>query len=89
MVSCVASPTPSAGALIAVSMLMEYLTNGFFGDVEQRLLAQRPPQCHQRPRRRLVLFSIGLPLHFGQDQRLRLSRVRRLAPSSRGDQQRR
>jgi hypothetical protein len=54
----------------------------------QRLLAQRCPQQQQRPGRGLILFSIGLSLHFGDDTRLLLARVRRLAASSCGDRQR-
>jgi hypothetical protein len=41
----------------------------------------------QRPRRRLILFSIGLPRHFGHDARPLLARVRRLATSSCDDRQ--
>src|SRR5439155_17339650 len=62
---------------------MQYLANGFFGDMRQSLLTQRLPQRHQRPRRRLILTAIGGALHFRQDARLLLAGVRRLAPSSR------
>src|SRR5947207_3439664 len=79
----VASAAPTACLLVAVARRMQDLANGFFGDMRQSLLTQRLPQCHQRPRRRLILSAIGWALHFRQDTRLLLAGVRRLAPSSR------
>jgi hypothetical protein len=64
-------------------MLMEHLTDRFFGDVGEASLAQGTPQQQQRPRRRLVSFPIWLSLHLGQDACLLLTRVGRLATPTR------
>src|SRR5450631_3532498 len=63
-------------------MLVEHLPNGFGGNMGQIRLAQRLPQQHERPRRRLILVAIRHPLHFGQNACLLRTGVRRFATST-------
>jgi hypothetical protein len=81
----IAGMHPAAGALVAVAGFVQHFSNGLGGDVGQRFLAQRLPQGHQRLGRRLILVSIRLPLHFGQDARSRRAGVGDFATLSSGN----